>query len=211
MKTQTQLAAPDRLALSPWRRSVLSAPQMAKYVVLPLAIVTLALIPITAIAEISVNMKSVNKSGVGKSIGTVVLTQTAHGVELAPQLSGLSPGLHGFHVHENPDCGATKKEGEQAEPGGAAGSHFDPKQKDSHDRPWGDGHLGDLPVLYVDGDGNADNPLLAPRLTLDQIKNRSLVIHAGADNYADKPKPLGGGGARVACGIIGGNKSSTER
>jgi len=28
------------------------------------------------------------------------------------------------------------------------------------------------------------------------------MIHAGGDNYADQPAPLGGGGARVACGVI---------
>jgi Cu-Zn family superoxide dismutase len=34
------------------------------------------------------------------------------------------------------------------------------------------------------------------------VKGRSLMIHAGGDNYADQPAPLGGGGARVACGAI---------
>ena len=44
--------------------------------------------------------------------------------------------------------------------------------------------------------------LLAPRIKLSEIKGRSLMIHAGGDNYSDDPKPLGGGGARVACGVI---------
>ena len=58
-------------------------------------------------------------------------------------------------------------------------------------------------MLYVDGDGNASVPVLAPRLkTLEEIKGHSLIIHVGGDNYAEHPAPLGGGGARLACGII---------
>lgn len=68
--------------------------------------------------------------------------------------------------------------------------------------PYGKGHLGDLPVLEVDNNGNATLPILAPRLQLNEIKNHSLIIHAGSDNYSDTPLKLGGGGARIACGII---------
>jgi Cu-Zn family superoxide dismutase len=63
--------------------------------------------------------------------------------------------------------------------------------------------LGDLPALYVDEEGNARQPVLAPRLKKEEaIKGRSLMVHAGGDNHADHPQPLGGGGARVACGVI---------
>ncbi|HNI38371.1 MAG TPA: superoxide dismutase family protein, partial [Pseudomonadales bacterium] len=66
-----------------------------------------------------------------------------------------------------------------------------------------DGHLGDLPALAVNTDGTATNPVLAPRLkSLAEIKARSLMLHAGGDNHADAPAPLGGGGARMACGVI---------
>jgi len=44
--------------------------------------------------------------------------------------------------------------------------------------------------------------LLAPRLTLSQIQGLSVMVHAGGDNYSDHPKPLGGGGERIACGVI---------
>ena len=66
----------------------------------------------------------------------------------------------------------------------------------------GDGHLGDLPALYVAADGSASNPVLAPRLKLADIRNRSLMIHPGGDNHADHPAPSGGGGTRIACGVI---------
>ena len=65
------------------------------------------------------------------------------------------------------------------------------------------GHLGDLPVLVVNNDGKATDPVTAPRLKkLDEVKGKSLMIHVGGDNMSDQPKPLGGGGARYACGVI---------
>jgi superoxide dismutase, Cu-Zn family len=85
----------------------------------------------------------------------------------------------------------------------AAGAHYDPAKSGHHDSPWGDGHLGDLPALYVDADGNATQPVLAPRLKLSDLPGRALMVHAGGDNHADHPAPLGGGGARIACGVIG--------
>ncbi len=64
-------------------------------------------------------------------------------------------------------------------------------------------HLGDLPALYVTHDGKATYPVLAPRLSeLKELDGRSLMLHAGGDNHDDHPEPLGGGGARIACGII---------
>ncbi|ECC8833808.1 superoxide dismutase [Cu-Zn] SodC2, partial [Salmonella enterica subsp. salamae] len=66
-----------------------------------------------------------------------------------------------------------------------------------------EGHLGDLPALYVNHEGNADYPVLAPRLkSISQVKGHAIMIHAGGDNHEDHPNPLGGGGARIACGII---------
>ena len=87
----------------------------------------------------------------------------------------------------------------------AAGGHYDPANTKKHGEPWGDGHLGDLPALYVAADGSANNPVLAPRMKqLADVNGRSIMVHAGGDNHADHPAPLGGGGARVACGVIGG-------
>jgi len=63
------------------------------------------------------------------------------------------------------------------------------------------GHLGDLPSLFVGTDGKAVTAVSATRLKMANVKGRSLMIHAGGDNYADLPAPLGGG-ARVVCGVI---------
>jgi Cu-Zn family superoxide dismutase len=51
-------------------------------------------------------------------------------------------------------------------------------------------------------DGTSTQPLVAPRLKLSDVNNRTVIIHEGGDNYSDKPKPLGGGAGRIACGII---------
>ncbi|TOF66768.1 superoxide dismutase family protein [Vibrio parahaemolyticus] len=72
-----------------------------------------------------------------------------------------------------------------------------------HGFPWTDGnHLGDLPALYADMEGNANQPVLAPRLKMSDLKGRALMIHAGGDNHSDQPAKLGGGGARIVCGVI---------
>jgi len=93
------------------------------------------------------------------------------------------------------------KEGKTV-PGLAAGAHYDPANTGKHEGPQGKGHLGDLPALTVAADGTATTAVVAPRLKMADMKGRSLMIHAGGDNYSDQPAPLGGGGARVACGVV---------
>lgn len=163
-------------------------------------------IPIFAACVVSaqgleVEMRAATPTGAGESLGTVRLVETKYGLAIYPNLAGLPTGLHGFHVHENPSCEPGQKDG-KAVAALAAGGHYDPKNTKAHGEPWGDGHLGDLPALYVDPDGTAVNPVLAPRLRLKNVLGRSLMIHVGGDNHADHPMPLGGGGARMACGVI---------
>lgn len=155
----------------------------------------------TAAADMEITMHAVDADGVGASIGTVRLEETEHGLVFTPDLHDLPAGLHGFHIHERPDCSPAEKDGRMAA-AEAAGGHLDPEKTGRHGAPWGDGHAGDLPALYVDAEGRARHPVLAPRLELDDVRGRSLMIHAGGDNYADEPEPLGGGGKRIACGIV---------
>jgi Cu-Zn family superoxide dismutase len=64
------------------------------------------------------------------------------------------------------------------------------------------GHLGDLPRIEVNARGEARATLQAPRIaSVADLKGHALMIHAGGDNYTDTP-PLGGGGARLACGVV---------
>ncbi len=163
----------------------------------------LALAPCVHAAEIAVPMNLAEAQGAGAALGTVRIVETRYGLAFYPQLSGLPAGLHGFHVHENPSC-APKEQAGAMVPALSAGGHLDPQGTKKHGEPWGDGHLGDLPPLFVAADGSATQPVLAPRLKLADVANRSLTIHAGGDNHADHPAALGGGGPRVACGVIGG-------
>lgn len=126
------------------------------------------------------------------ALGQVVFSDTRYGLLIQPQLSNLTPGLHGLHLHQHADCG---------DMGNHAGGHFDPQHTNSHQGPYGDGHLGDLPALYVDANGNASLPILAPRLHVSDLQGLTVMIHAQGDNYSDNP-PLGGGGSRMACGVI---------
>lgn len=161
----------------------------------------LLLVSVGANADTTVAMSLVDAKGVGASVGHVTISQSEFGLVFSPSLNGLQPGVHGFHLHENPSCAAAEKDGKLT-PAAAAGGHFDPKKSGRHDSPWGDGHLGDLPAIYVDAQGNATQPVLAPRLKMADLVGRSLIVHAGGDNHADHPAPLGGGGARMACGMV---------
>ena len=160
----------------------------------------LVAIPVFA-ADVVVPMNLVTEQGIGKGIGTVLISEGTTGLVFTPQLTDLAPGFHGFHVHQNPDCAAGMKEGKMV-PGLAAGGHYDPANVGKHEGPHGKGHLGDLPSLTVGADGKASTAVTAPRLKMADVKGRSLMIHAGGDNYSDQPAPLGGGGVRVACGAI---------
>ena len=151
-------------------------------------------------AERMIPMDLVDAAGKTAWIGEIKAQDSAYGLVLTPQLRGLPPGLHGFHLHENPSCAPTDKDGKPVA-ALAAGGHWDPDKTGKHDSPWGDGHRGDLPPLYVDAEGSAIQPVLAPRLKAADLSGRALMVHAGGDNHADHPAPLGGGGARIACGV----------
>lgn len=150
---------------------------------------------------ITVSMNSIDAKGIGKSAGTVTIKETTDGLELDMNLKGLPPGEHGFHLHENGSCAPADKEGKPTA-GEAAGGHYDPQGSKAHKGPGGGGHKGDLPKLDVNAQGNASAKLNVPGLTLVDVTGKALVLHEGGDNYSDAPKPLGGGGARIACGVI---------
>lgn len=156
-------------------------------------------LPAMATEQIVV-IRAISADGVGKAIGTIKLSDSDEGLVLDPDVGELKPGKHGFHIHQNPSCEPGMKDGKPSA-GEAAGGHYDPANTGEHKGPKGSGHLGDLPALEVKEDGSATSKLVAPRLKLEQIHGRALMIHEGGDNYSDTPK-LGGGGARVACGVI---------
>ncbi|TPV41993.1 superoxide dismutase [Cu-Zn] SodC2 [Pantoea deleyi] len=153
-------------------------------------------------ASEDVTIHQVTAEGIGQSLGTVRIDETQYGLQFTPDLQGLKPGIRGFHVHAKGSCEPGESDGKVVA-AGAAGGHLDPANTGKHLGPYGEGHLGDLPAIYVDDAGKATYPVLAPRLkSLQEIKGKALMVHAGGDNHADHPQPLGGGGARYACGVI---------
>lgn len=151
--------------------------------------------------KLTVTINKIDASGVGEVIGTIKISDTRKGLKLKPNLKDLAPGAHGFHVHEHGNCGPLEKDGKM-QAGLAAGGHFDPHQTGKHEGPMGHGHQGDLAVLEVNAEGRATQAMTVVHLKLADIKGRSIMIHEGGDNFADEPKPLGGGGGRIACGVI---------
>lgn len=135
----------------------------------------------------------------GDVLGTAKLKEQPDAVEIKLTLEGLTPGLHGIHVHEYPKC-----EGPDFK---SAGSHLDPEGKQHGLMNPEGAHLGDLPNLSADGDGVVDLKLMLPAATLYDGKNSilkeegtSLIIHSGQDDGVSQP--AGNAGERVACGKI---------
>ncbi|MDP1573704.1 MAG: superoxide dismutase family protein [Coxiellaceae bacterium] len=128
-----------------------------------------------------------------QKIGDIIFKNKKNGLMIFPDLKGLPPGEHGFHLHEYASCDNA---------GMAAGGHYDPLQLKKHLGPYHQGHQGDLPKLFVDKNGIAHHPSFAPHLAEKNICGHAVMIHAGGDNYSDEPKPLGGGGERIACGFV---------
>jgi Cu-Zn family superoxide dismutase len=135
----------------------------------------------------------------GKTIGTVVITPAAGGVKVAVTVTGVAPGLHGFHVHAVGKC-----EGPDFK---SAGGHFNPGSKEHGlDNPMGS-HAGDMPNLTVGPDGTGKGEFVARGATLEAGPGSlfpeggtAVVLHAAADDM--KSDPAGNAGARIACGVI---------
>ncbi|HWT97563.1 MAG TPA: superoxide dismutase family protein [Terriglobales bacterium] len=150
--------------------------------------------------QVVVKLNAISASGVGDPVGTVTISDSADGMKLAFNLRNMPQGDHGAHIHENPNCGPGEKDG-QMMAGLAAGDHYDPEHTGHHMGPNGMGHLGDLEVVSIDPSGMDTEITTAKRLHVSDIRGRALVIHSNADNFTDTP-PNGGGGARIACGVI---------
>lgn len=132
----------------------------------------------------------------GDSVGHAVLVDTPAGLSLEANVLGLTPGKHGFHIHQFSITGNDFK---------TAGSHFNPEGK-KHGQNNPDGaHLGDLPNLEVKADGKGELKIMLKGITLEPGKSnsllgKSLVIHAAEDD--GKTDPSGNSGDRIAGGNI---------
>jgi superoxide dismutase, Cu-Zn family len=133
------------------------------------------------------------KSG-SKVTGTVTFTKVGDDVQVVADIQNLTPGKHGFHIHEKGDCSAPDA--------ASAGAHFNPTMK-HHGGPMTlDHHTGDLGNFEADASGKAHLDWKG-KLSLtgkDSIIGRSVVVHEKEDDL--KTDPSGNSGARVACGAI---------
>jgi len=159
----------------------------------------------------------------GTEIGTVQFRAEHHRTQVRVRLTG-APGVdafHGFHIHAN-DVTANG-EGCLADPALAASTWF--VSADGHYNPTGQlhsHHAGDMPVVYVNSDGSVETRFEIDAVTLDELKGKVVVLHAGADNYSNIPlgpganqytansadatsatSRTGNAGDRLACGVIG--------
>ena len=133
--------------------------------------------------------------------GTVTFTEVADGVQVNAEISGLTPGKHGFHVHEFGDCSASDAS--------SAGAHFNPTNQPHAGPDANARHVGDMGNIEADASGVAKLDYLDHNISLandeQSIIGRSVVVHAKADDL--KSQPAGDSGSRVACGVIGRAKS----
>jgi Cu-Zn family superoxide dismutase len=135
----------------------------------------------------------------GKTVGTATLSPAEGGVRIVVTVTGVSPGLHGFHVHAVGKC-----EGPDFK---SAGPHLNPGGKEHGlDNPKGS-HAGDMPNLSVGADGTGKGEFLARGATLGDgagsllgKDGTALVLHASPDDL--RTDPAGNAGARIACGVV---------
>ena len=127
--------------------------------------------------------------------GTVIFTKVAGGIKIVADVEGLTPGKHGFHIHEVGDCSSPD--------GSSAGGHFNPdgvKHGGPNDPVR---HVGDMGNLIAGKDGKAHYEWVDSLMTFEgphNIIGRSVIVHGGADDL--KSQPSGNAGPRVACGVI---------
>ena len=128
--------------------------------------------------------------------GSVTFTPKADKVVVVARVSGLTPGAHGFHVHEKGDCSSGD--------GMSAGGHFNPFGKPHGDPSKPDHHAGDMPMLVADASGNASLTTELSGISVGSgsgdVVGKAVIVHKDADDYTTQP--TGNSGARVACGVI---------
>jgi Cu-Zn family superoxide dismutase len=129
--------------------------------------------------------------------GTVTFTREADGkgVRIKADITGLTPGKHGFHLHEKGDCSAPDAS--------SAGGHFNPTKVDHGAPTVMPHHAGDFGNITADADGNAKFEMVDPDLSFEgdnSVLGRAVIVHAKADDL--KSQPSGDAGGRVSCGVV---------
>jgi Cu-Zn family superoxide dismutase len=209
-QTHEQLARIGEIRQQPygWNNSARRNPCMNSFPTWLIALIFLSLTAVSPRAQVpeekSAPLKAIavlHPTQGNNITGTVTFTEVADGVQVQAEVTGLSPGKHGFHVHEFGDCSAADAS--------SAGAHFNPTNQ-PHAAPDATArHVGDMGNVEADASGAAKLNYLDHNMSLandrTSIIGRSVVVHAKADDL--KSQPAGDSGARVACGVIGRAKS----
>ncbi len=135
-----------------------------------------------------------------KVMGSVTFTKAPGGVRVVARVSGLAPGLHGFHIHEFGDCTSPD--------GSAAGSHFNPAGAPHAGPDAAARHAGDIGKLEAGAEGVASIDYVDAGAGFEgqgSILGRGVIVHVSADDF--KTQPTGNAGGRLACGVIGAAKA----
>ena len=126
-----------------------------------------------------------------KSIsGIIKFYQTANGTLVYAVITGLPDctGFHGFHIHSGKECS-----GNSNDSFANAKLHYNPNGS-AHPN-----HAGDLPPLINNG-GFAFSSFLTNRFTVEEIMDKTVIIHENPDDFTTAPS--GKSGEKIACGII---------
>ncbi len=146
-------------------------------------------------SDISEAVAEVKAAAGGKVQGKVTFTAAHNGVRVVADIDGLTPGLHGFHIHEKGDCSAPDFS--------SAGGHFNPTHE-KHGGPTSlHHHVGDLGNIEADSNGHGHYDWTDKELQLNgdnSIIGRSIIVHSDKDDFVSQP--AGNSGSRIGCGVI---------
>jgi Cu-Zn family superoxide dismutase len=151
----------------------------------------------TAVATIAPSKSAATQPANKDVTGTVTFTATKDGVKVVADLTGLSPGKHGIHIHEKSDLSDPMLK--------SAGGHWNPDAQ-HHGGPTSESHhAGDLGNVTADADGKAHLEMTLDGLTIGDggkhdVVGHSIVVHAKEDDL--KSDPAGNSGDRIAAGVI---------
>jgi Cu-Zn family superoxide dismutase len=127
--------------------------------------------------------------------GRVTFTEAGSSTHVHAEISGLTPGDHGFHIHEF---------GVWSEDGMASGGHYNPTMEKHAGTDTPKRHIGDLGNVTANSNGHASLDLDDASLKFHgptSIIGRGLVVHEKADDLTTQP--TGNAGGRLAVGVIG--------
>jgi Cu-Zn family superoxide dismutase len=127
--------------------------------------------------------------------GRITFTKLDNGIKITGEVSGLSPGMHGIHIHEFGDCSDAEAK--------SAGDHFNPDQMPHAGPEDVQRHTGDLGNIEADQNGIAKLELTDSKISFEgpnSIIGKAVIVHQDKDDL--KSQPSGASGKRILCGII---------